>query len=261
MSRELPLQPWLTDGVVSLYHGDAESVLAALPENSVDCIVTSPPYNQLGNLSKPSHIHKGNRWIAKVADHGYSDDMTEPDYTAWLARVAASLLRVAKPGASMFFNHKIRYRSSEPIHPLDLVRTFEGWTLRQEIVWDRRRSMALNARMFAPSDERIYWMVKPGAPHKWNQDALAMSVWFHVPDHNPNGEHPCPFPLAIPNRCISATTDPGDVVLDPFVGSGTTVRAAADMGRRGIGIDVSADYLRIAGDRMAQQSLLGGGAA
>ena len=65
--------------------------------------------------------------------------------------------------------------------------------------------MAFNARMFAPSDERIMWMVKHGAPHKWNQEAAKwMNIWRISPLKSDGADHPCPFPIDIPNRCVIA---------------------------------------------------------
>jgi len=113
--------------------------------------------------------------------------------------------------------------------------------------------MVLNARMFPPSDERIYWMTKGG--WQWNQDAVAfMSVWRITPATGIDG-HPCPFPDDIPKRCIVATTSPGDTILDPFMGSGTTLRAAKDLGRKAIGIEISERYCEIAARRMGQEVL------
>lgn len=73
--------------------------------------------------------------------------------------------------------------------------------------------------------------------------------------------HPCPFPLELPKRCIAATTDLGDVVLDPFMGSGTTLRAAKDLGRKAIGIEIEERYCEIAAKRLAQEVLDFGGVA
>lgn len=256
----MSVEPYYADEYVTLYHGDAMEVLPSL--SGVACVVTSPPYNTLGERhTDRGGMHGGSKWTAKVVEHGYADDMAEPEYVEWQRSIASALAAASMPGASFFYNHKIRYRDRAPVHPIDIVRQFDGWELRQEIVWARDGGMALNARMFCPSDERIYWMFKPGAPHKWNQaSASQMSVWRMRQEIGIDG-HPCPYPLQLPTRCIAATTDPGDLVLDPFVGSGTTARAAMDLRRRCIGIDRSEAYLEIAAKRLAQGVLDFGGAA
>jgi len=101
--------------------------------------------------------------------------------------------------------------------------------------------------MFAPCDERIYWLRK--GRHDWNQDCVGyMSVW------NINSvkgtDHSCAFPVEIPDRCIRATTQPGDAVLDPFMGSGTTGVACVQTGRNFIGIEIDEGYFNIAKERI-----------
>jgi modification methylase len=252
-----PPTPYYSDDSVVLYHGRAEDILPSL--SGVAATFTSPPYNTLGKtLSKPSHMFKGNGWLAKVAAAGYADDMSEEGYTAWQVAVASMIYDATRPGGSFFYNHKCRWRDMALIHPLDYVRAFEGWLLRQEVIWDRNLSMTFNARMFATSEERIYWLVRPDAPHAWNQEAASyLSVWkvrpqFDVPDH------PCPFPEGIVTRALVGTTNPGDLVLDPFAGSGTTLRVAKDMGRRAVGIEAREDYCEGAAKRLAQDTLFGG---
>lgn len=247
-------EPYYSDEWVTLYHGDCREVLPTL--SGIACTVTSPPYNQIGSrLSKPSGMFKTNGWLAEVAANGYADDMTEVSYQAWQVDVAAGIASASRPGSSLFYNHKLRYRDNEPLHPIDLVRRFDGWWLRQEIVWDRRRSMVFNARMFPPSDERIYWMVRDGADHAWNQEATKnLSVWQLTPPTDVDG-HPCPFPEALVTRCVAATTSPGEVVLDPFSGSGTTLAVAKQIGRRAIGIELDERYCEIAARRLTQDVL------
>lgn len=253
--RGAGVKPYYEDtkaGIV-IYHGDAREVLDGL--TGIHCVVTSPPYNQLGARipSTGSGMFRGNKWIDAVNQHGYGDDMEEEDYALWQEQVAVALGLSAMPGASLFYNHKIRYRDSRPLHPIDLVRRFRWWDLRQEIVWDRRKSMVMNARMFAPSDERIYWMVRDGGDFVWNGTGTGyLSVWqMSTPTDIP--EHPCPFPYQLASRCIASTTSPGDLVCDPFMGSGTTLRAAKDLGRKAIGIEIEERYCEIAAKRLAQE--------
>jgi site-specific DNA-methyltransferase (adenine-specific) len=246
------VKPYFSDDKVTLYHGDCLDVLPTL--SGVACIVTSPPYNTLGTRvpANPTGMHAGSAWASKVATAGYDDDLSEAEYAEWQVEVARVLAGSVKPGGSLFYNHKVRYRDGEPVHPLDLVRSFDGWRLRQEIVWARGIGTAFNARMFCPSDERIYWLVKPGADHAWNQSSAGqMTVWRITPEVGIVG-HPCPFPVGLPARCIEATTAPGDVVLDPFAGSGSTLRAALDSGRRAIGIEKREDYCALIVARLAQ---------
>jgi site-specific DNA-methyltransferase (adenine-specific) len=250
------MKPYYEDDLVTLFHGNDLDVMQYL--DGVDTVVTSPPYNQLGSRvpKAGSGLMAGNGWLAEVNKNGYADDRSENEYAAWQTDLAAGLATVVRPGGSLFYNHKVRYRHSRPLHPIDLVRSWPDWQLRQEIVWDRRKSIVLNARMFPPSDERIYWLVKPGADYTWNQaDGVRhMSVWQMSTPTDVTG-HPCPFPEQLVSRCILATTNPGDLVLDPYVGSGTTLRVAKTLGRRAVGIESREDYCEIAVRRLSQEVL------
>lgn len=236
---------------VRIIHGDCLTALTAIEKGAIDCVVTSPPYNQLGKRvpSSGSGLMKGNLWVAKVASNGYADDLSEPDYRIWLADVARRLARVVRPGGSFFFNHKVRFRDSEMLHPIDYVREWEGWTLKQEIVWDVAGAIAFNAGIFAPVEERIYWLVRDGAKNGWNPGAARMlSLWRIDRNRHIKGsvkDHPCPFPVELPKRCIEAVTQPGETVLDPFAGSGTTGVACLKTGRKGILIEENEQYIPV----------------
>lgn len=186
-------------------------------------------------------MHRDNTWFRKVSRSCYWDDWKEPDYTEFLRNVAAVMKQAARPGASLFFNHKCRWRKTVMLHPLKIVESFAGWNLRQELIWDKSGSLTLGARMFAPSEERIYWLYDDRAKWTWNQSAMRMSVWKAPPDRGLDW-HAATYPVEIPRRCIAATTQPGDVVCDPFSGSGTTCLAAMQLGRRAIGIEKDATY-------------------
>ena len=248
------MTPYYSDDAVTIYHGDCLEVMAQL--SGIATTVTSPPYNTLtARTIKGGGIHANSKWSSKVESDGYADDRTEADYWAWQNEVAEAIAKASTPDASFFYNHKLRYRDKAPILPVDMVRMWTDWSLRQEIVWARDGSMVFNAQMFPPSDERVYWMVKPEMRHKWSLDGNQWtSVWKVRQEVGMDG-HPRPFPTGIPSRCIVATTDPGDTVLDPFMGSGTTLRSAKDHGRKAIGCDISEAYCEIAARRMAQEVL------
>jgi DNA modification methylase len=250
------VKPYYDHGGITIYLGDCMEVLPQI--SGVNCTIVSPPYNTMGSRipRAGTGIMKGNGWLKKANLHGYGDDMPEDEYQEWQRQVAALVYQATVPGGAFYYNHKIRHRDFEMLHPLTLVSSFEGWRIRQEIIWSREQAIAFNARMFAPSDERVFWMWRPDGDPKWNQEASKwMSVWRISPLLADGGDHPCPFPNDIPARCMTASTDPGDLVLDMFMGSGTVLRVAKDLGRRCIGIEREERFAEIAVKRLAQEVL------
>ena len=251
---------WATaDGRATIHHGDCLDVMRSMADGSVDVVWTSPPYNQLGSRipAKGSGCISNRGFIDNVNRCGYADDMPEDEYVAFLARVAEGVANVLRPGGSFFFNHKIRYRDSVPLHPWDMVRAWPGFSVRQEIVWDRRKSIVFNARMYAPSDERIYWLVRDGAKHAWNQEAAGLlSVW-NIPANETGIEHPCPTPVEVVAYSLASVASRDCVVLDPFGGSGTTAVAALREGCRAILIEDKAAYVEIAKARVVHAAAQG----
>lgn len=157
------------------------------------------------------------------------------------------LLRVCS--SSVFYNHKVRYaikRAGRIIHPMEWLRGLPLWG---EIVWDRGGGITHNSRRYAVADERIYWLRKPAV---WNETGLT-SVW-RVAALPQGVNHPCPFPLEIPKRCIRLATNPGDTVLDPYCGSGSTLLAALILGRRAIGIERVKKFCEVTAERMRQHA-------
>ena len=232
------------DGV-RLYLADCLNVLPEL--SGVDCTVTSPPYNQSIETFKASgFMAEGNKaWANRIAS-SYFDSLPEEDYQKWQRDVLDALYDCSVPSASVFYNHKCRWRDKSLLHPLDIFRSSK-WRMRQEIIWSRDGSLTQNAKMFPPSEERILW----GYKHKWKWNADSnrfMSVWRINSEHN--SEHPVAYPIEIPTRCVEATTDPEDTVCDPFMGSGTTGVACIQTGRNFIGIERDPRWFAIAVKRI-----------
>jgi DNA modification methylase len=165
--------------------------------------------------------------------------MPEADYQDWQRRFLELLHGIVRDGASVFYNHKIRHSKLEAISPmLWLPGPFK---FRQEIIWKRPGSVAQNARMFIPCTERIYWLYK-GDNFTFNNrpETKGLSdVWEIAPVKN---THPAPFPPELPRRCIEACSRRGDVVYDPFAGSGSTIIAAEIMNRNCLAMEIDPSF-------------------
>jgi len=208
-----------------------------LNDGSIDLIITSPPYN-LGSDSWPMG---GNGRQRRENGIGYDDAMPEGKYQRWQIDCLNEMYRVAKYGASLFYNHKVRSSKGRIIHPITWIGK-SLWVIRQEIVWDRKSTHNHSPSLFWPEDERIYWMTK-GKPILPNRSIGMSTVWrFHGPVVNT--WHPAPFDEMLPRKCIQAVGRDGITVLDPFAGSCTTLKVALEYGYDAIGVDLSAEYLR-----------------
>jgi len=247
---------WTSDcGTVKLWLGDCMEVLASLEVNAVDTTITSPPYNQLETID-PSKLTgiwgiKGASGKAKGAftDNGYFDGMEEADYQRWQNELFAIIGHVTRDSGSMFYNHQIRWRDGLLLHPVQWF-TPRGWHLRQEIIWDRGGGMMMNARMFCRFDERVLWFDKGN--RKWNQSSVGHGTVWRIAREQ-NKEHPVAYPEEVPLRCLEASTTEGDIVLDPFMGSGTTGAVAVRTGRSFLGIEKEPKYFEIAKQRILDE--------
>jgi site-specific DNA-methyltransferase (adenine-specific) len=232
-------------GAATLYLGDCREIVPTLAD--IECIVTSPPYNQLGGTSKPSGMWAEDSFGVKATEgwgeSGYFDTLTEDDYQREQSELFTALAGACTETASLFYNHQLRWRDGVCLHPVEWFKP-SNWNLRSEVIWDRGGGMMLNARMFCRYDERILWFVR-GKRWKWNQDQVGLGTVWRISVAQ-NKDHPVAFPVEMPTRCIAATTDPGDIVLDPYSGSATTGVAAVKMGRRYIGIEREERFFDIA---------------
>lgn len=248
--RTKPGDVWLC-GEHRVMCGDATTNLLALMQDDRAClVVTSPPYNQGIDKFTPSGMHKEADWVAKVGRLAYSDSMPEPDYQSSQRAILATVYDVVADGASFFYNHKNRYRGKQVISPFEWLPG--PFKLRQEIIWRRPGSVTQNARMFLPCDERVYWLYK-GDDFSFS-DTIEIKSWSSVWDISPqtNKEHAVAFPVELPTRCIQACSDPDGIVLDPYGGSGTTLIACEQTGRRAYLMEIDPHYCDVIARRFQE---------
>tara|TARA_R110002167_G_C12488069_1_gene635172 strand:- start:49 stop:744 length:696 start_codon:yes stop_codon:yes gene_type:complete len=230
--------------------------MKTLPDNSVDLVVTSPPYNNWRN--KRTQANKSEYWERTNIDYGtYDDKMSDVDYFNWQVEVLDECSRILKDTGTIVYNHKDAIFNYEVLSPITWIAKSKC-IYRQRVTWDRGGMQAFNPVRFYRVEEDIYILGKKAKGFKWNKDcARYLSIWKINPSSKK--DHPASFPLEIPMRCIKAFTNEGDVVFDPFMGSGTTGLAAKELNRSFIGIELDDDYYKAACERInketAQQTL------
>lgn len=210
-----------------------EGMHERLDENSVDMVFTSPPYN----VEKT----QGQTRSSETVD--YEDSMSGDEYRSFLQDVFQEAVRVLKPNGHLFINHHVKY-SGEEVNPNLWIRELVPLPFRGLIVWhkDRGSPMAFTVDngQFYPSWEPVFHFTKSTEPLTKPNGKTLSNVW-DIPSVSPSertGEHPAPYPTELPQRAIQATTSPGDLILDPFMGSGTTAVAAIESRRSYVGFEL-----------------------
>jgi len=247
----------LPDELVNTLHCRDAADLSFIPDNCVHLMVTSPPYN-----------------VGKE----YDGDMTLEDYLTMLKKVFSEVYRVLVPGGRAVVN--VANLGRKPYLPLSHMVTrlmLEiGYLMRGEIIWNKAASAGSSCAwgsFKSASDPTLrdvheYLLVFCKGGYKLPRSeeeklaarkdtilkddfvAWTKSIWDFKTESAKRVGHPAPFPVELPRRCIHMYSFSGDVVLDPFVGSGTTAVAAAESSRRYIGVDVSEKYVELARRRV-----------
>lgn len=228
-----------------IINADCMEVLKQLPDNSVDIVVTSPPYNLKNSTGNGMKDGRGGKWANAALIDGYEnydDCMPNGEYAKWQHEVLLELVRIIKDDGAIFYNHKWRVQAGLIQDRRDIVYDVP---LRQIIIWKRKGGINFNAGYFLPTYEVIYLIAKKDfklAPYANRYG----DVWEIMQEQR--NDHPAPFPVELIDRIISSTT--GKIILDPFMGSGTTAVVAAGLGRHFIGIEKSAKYCETARERL-----------
>ena len=252
-----PRAPWRgADGCSRLVQGDHLDLLASLDNDSIDCIWTDPPYflsngGTTCQAGKRVAVHKGawDRSQGVAADHAFNQ--------RWLAECK----RVLKPNGTLWVSGTHHVYLSVGLAMMAL-----GLRLLNDIVWEKPNPPPnLGCRCFTHATEMILWATKArkGSTDRYTFNYKAMksandnrqmkNVWrFTAPGKSEkhHGQHPTQKPLALLERCLLASTQPGDVVLDPFAGSATTGVAALMHGRHFFGAEIDPAHYKLAVKRL-----------
>jgi site-specific DNA-methyltransferase (adenine-specific) len=221
--------------------GDSLEIMKAIPDGVFDLVVTSPPYNLKNSTGNGMKDGRGGKWanaqlMKGYADHG--DELPHGDYVAWQRQCLQHMMRLIHKGGAIFYNHKWRVQGGLLQDRQDIV---SGFPVRQVIIWRRKGGINFNPGYFLPTYEVIYLIAKPGFRLAPKANALG-DVWESTQEmSNP---HPAPFPVDLIERIIGSTS--AKLVLDPFMGSGTTAVAAKNLDRGFTGIELSENYCEMA---------------
>ena len=320
---------------VTLYKGSNLDVLKTLPDESINCVVTSPPYYGLRDYGTGtwsggdpdcnhivSDINRGKDSIIQnnqntgegaglydicpmcgatkedeqigleSTPEKYVENMTQifrevkrvltKDGTLWLnlGDTYAGVMSRASSGGRAGDGHGEKFfkRTSGNLKPKDLIGIpfkvafalqEDGWYLRQDIIWHKPAPMPEPVKDRCTKSHEYIFLLSKSAKYYYDADAIKepangettgeyknkRDVWS-INTASYSDAHFAVFPEEIPMNCIKAGTREGDVVLDPFAGSGTTLMVAQKLGRKSVGIDIKNEYLDMCLKRTKQLNLL-----
>ena len=223
--------------MIDLRCGDCLEIMKTIPDKSVDCIITSPPYN-IGKMHS-NHLQFGTY---------EGNDMKESDYQEWQIKFLNECFRVLKTNGSMFYNHKVRIKNGFAIHPLQWILK-SNFMLKQEITWDMGKSANCDKIRFFPFSERIYWLVKDSKTKINNINNLSDVIRCVPTNKRKDTGHIAVMPENISDIILDSVLD-CKIVLDPFLGSGTTGVSAIKHNMEFIGIELDQKYFEIAKERI-----------
>lgn len=234
----------------SLHNQDCLEWMTTQPNDSIDAIIFSPPYNKKG-------FRNGVRtstslWRNSQIDYSlYDDNMPEQEYQQWQIDIVNECHRLIKPTGSIFYQHKIRNWARKGSHPMSWLSKTSA-QFYQEIVWNRKNTPSLDARYLYTKTERIYWFCKekPKVLKSQLLEQYRGDIWTITPATN--NAHPAPFPEQLVENCLRLTTEPGDLVYDPFAGSGTTLLVSERLGRISYGTEIDPKYITLIDQRLRQ---------
>ena len=220
------------DEHVTLYHGDCMGLLPALP--AVDAIITDPPYSATTHSNAKSN---------KGAGHGTKQiNFAELDDPRTLFEKLAPLTR-RWIVANIDYKHAFQLDAAPP----------PGLRVLRIGVWVKTNPMPqISADRPAPGWEAIAYMHRADVKPAWNGGGKAGNYILPLAQ---NEGHPTSKPLPMVSDWVRKFTNHGDTILDPFAGSGTTLRAAVNEGRKAIGIEVDEKYCELIAKRLEQGAL------
>lgn len=254
---------------IDIYLGDSKKILKELPDNSVDLIVTSPPY-----ADQRKNTYGG---------------INHNEYVKWFLPISKELLRVLKPTGTFILNIKekvVEGERSTYVIELILAMRKQGWLWTEEFIWHKKNSYPGKwPNRFRDSWERVLQFNKNKKFHMYQEEVMVpigdwaksrlknlsekdktrdnskvgsgfgknISNWLnrdkayptnvlHLATECNNKNHSAAFPEELPEWFIKLFTQEGDTVLDPFMGSGTTLNVANRLGRNCIGIEIMPEY-------------------
>lgn len=232
------VDPYQVDSAGIIYHGDCFDILARLPERSIDLVVTDPPYDLNINYYKGGIAARENVKVFKNIKHGFQHDFNPSEF---LPAVAPAMRT---------FNGYFWCNVKQLIHYLNF--SIDNSFVYDVLTWHKNNAMPLTNNGLLPDTEYCVYIRQSGAcfNNRLNKNHYAK---YWVTSRQLSNGHPTPKPPKIMSHHILVSSPAGGVVLDPYMGSGTTLVGSKQLDRKFIGIDIKEEYCKLAIELLAQE--------
>jgi len=250
--------PYYQDDHVTIYHGDAVDVLRTLPAASADILLTDPPYSSGGmfrgdRAKDPADKYRG--WSQNAdgssrkptAEYGTfgGDNLDQWAWIRWVSGWSRECLRVVRPGG-----HAFCFTDWRQLPASTDAAQFGGWTWRGIVVWDKGVARPMKGK-FRNHVEYVVWSTHGAGDGSDEYPSILMQV----PTVGTDREHVTQKPVELLKHLTRVVPGDHHEIIDPFMGSGSTLLAAKQCGHKAIGIEVDERYCEIAARRMGQEVL------
>ena len=243
---------WIDLNISQLYNGDCLEFIKRIPDNSIDCIITDPPYN-LGQF-----MHNRNTNLVKMRANQFAyagwDNLEYIEWEESMITFLKECSRILKKKGSLIVFMAV-------IKVADIIKFAQNTKLYYKTtgVWHKTNPMPRNMNIhFINSTESWIYFINKGTSGTFNNNGKPIHDFLESSvcpsSEKKYGKHPTQKPLKILSQLIEYVSNPNDIILDPFMGSGTTCVAAHKLNRKYIGIELNENYFNIAKSRIEDES-------
>lgn len=264
-----------------LAQGDALAVLSSMPARSVQTVVTSPPYWSLrdygidGQIGLEETLYAYIDSLADLFDQVHR--VLKDDGTLWL-NIGDSYTSGNRTWRAPDKRNRARAMDLRPATPeglkekdligvpwrLAFALQERGWYLRSEIIWRKPNAQPESVRDRPTRDHEQVFLFSKSSHYKYDvtavkgpNDRRLRTVWdIKTKPNRAASGHFATYPLELAEQCLRITSEPGDLVLDPFLGSGTTALVAGALGRRFVGVELNPEYLEMSRSRLVEDGFV-----